>query len=386
VDRNAVALHVEVATVAKRQFGSIRQMPSGRFQARYRHPETRQLISAPFTFPTKGAANTWLSGAETDLIRGERVDQYLPTVTLDDYAASWLQNRVLRPRTVELYQGLLDRHILPKLGGIQIGRLTPAKVREWHAGLAKAAKPGPVTVAKCYRLLRTICETAFTDELISRNPCNLKGASVEHSPERPVMTIEQLNAVVGAMEDRYRGMVVLGSWCSMRIGEILALTRGDIDLEAGTVRVDKSAWELGNRQRMVGPPKTAAGVRVMFIPPHVRRLVAEHLIEFTGPEATDLVFVGIKDQPVRRATVYKAWHRALEKADLGKGAPDFRFHDLRHTGATLAAGAGASTRELMARLGHASSAASLRYQHATASRDESIAERLSEMAKDLGTS
>jgi integrase len=115
-------------------------------------------------------------------------------------------------------------------------------------------------------------------------------------------------------------------------------------------------------------------------------LVAEHLIEFTGPEATDLVFVGIKDQPVRRATVYKAWHRALEKADLGKGAPDFRFHDLRHTGATLAAGAGASTRELMARLGHASSAASLRYQHATASRDESIAERLSEMAKDLGTS
>ena len=240
-----------------------------------------------------------------------------------------------------------------------------------------------MTVAKCYRLLRTICETAFTDELISRNPCNLKGASVEHSPERPVMTIEQLNAVVEAMEDRYRSMVVLGPWCSMRIGEIVALTRGDVDLEAGTLRVDKSAWELGNRKRMVGPPKTAAGVRVMFIPPHVRRLVAEHLSEFTGPDGTDLVFIGIKGQPVRRATVYVAWHRALVKADLGKGAPEFQFHDLRHTGATLAVGAGASTRELMARLGHASAAASLRYQHATASRDESIADRLSAMAGEV---
>ena len=237
-------------------------------------------------------------------------------------------------------------------------------------------------MAKCYRLLRTICETAYSDELISRNPCNLKGASVERSPERPVMSIEQLNAVVGAMEHRYRAMVVLGSWCSMRIGEILALTRNDIDLKAGTVSVDKSAWELGNRQRKVGPPKTAAGVRVMFIPPHVRGLIAEHMATFTGANEADLVFVGINGQPVRRATVYTAWHRALEKADLGKGAPEFRFHDLRHTGATLAAGTGASTRELMARLGHASSAASLRYQHATVSRDESIAVRLSELAAD----
>ena len=380
MDRNAVALHVEVVTVAKRQFGSVRQLPSGRFQARYRHPETSQRITAATTFPTKGAAQLWLAGAQTDLARGERMDQYLPTVTLEEYAATWLENRVLRPRTVELYQGLLDRHILPTLGHTPIGRLTPSKVREWHAGLSRAAKPGQVTVAKCYRLLRTICETAYSDELISRNPCNLKGASVERSPERPVMSIEQLNAVVEAMEHRYRAMVVLGSWCSMRIGEILALTRGDIDLELGTVSVDKSAWELGNRQRKVGPPKTAAGVRVMFIPPHVRGLIANHLDTFAGGDEADLVFVGTKGQPVRRATVYTAWHRALKKADLGRGAPEFRFHDLRHTGATLAAGAGASTRELMARLGHASSAASLRYQHATASRDESIAERLSELA------
>ena len=368
--------------MSKRQFGSVRQLPSGRFQARYRHPDTSQRITASTTFPTKGAAQTWLAGAQTDLARGERKDRYLATVTLEEYASPWLQNRVLRPRTVELYQGLLDRHILPSLGAIQIGRLNPSKVREWHAGLSNAVKPGQVTVAKCHRLLRTICETAYTDEIISRNPCNLKGASVERSPERPVMSVEQLNAVVEAMEDRYRAMVVLGSWCAMRIGEILALTRRDIDLHAGTIRVDKSAWELGNRQRRVGPPKTAAGVRVIAIPPHVRDLIAQHLQLFTGSDEANEVFVGTLGQPVRRATVYTAWHRALEKAELDKAKPEFRFHDLRHTGGTLAAGAGASTRELMARLGHASAAASLRYQHATAGRDESIAERLSELAAD----
>ena len=380
MDRTAAALHIEVVTVSKRQFGTLRKLPSGRFQARYRHPETSERITAPMTFPTKGAAQLWLASAQSDLARGERTDRYLPTVTLEEYARPWLQNRVLRPRTIELYQGLLDRHILPKLGSVQLGRLTPSMVREWNASMARAAKPGPVTVAKCYRLLRTICETAYTDELISRNPCNLKGASVERSPERPVMSVDQLNAVVEAMEDRYRAMVVLGSWCSLRIGEILALTRGDIDLQAGSVRVDKSAWELGNRQRRVGPPKTAAGVRAIAIPPHVRPLIGQHLERFTGSDVADLIFVGTKGQPVRRATVYTAWHRALEKAELDKAQPAFRFHDLRHTGGTLAAGAGASTRELMARLGHASAAASLRYQHATASRDESIAARLSELA------
>ena len=74
----------------------------------------------------------WLAGAQIDLLRGERTNRYLPTVTLDGYAASWLESRVLRPCTVELYQGLLHRSIHPKLGGIQIGRLAPAKVREWR--------------------------------------------------------------------------------------------------------------------------------------------------------------------------------------------------------------------------------------------------------------
>ncbi len=372
--------------MAKRSFGSVRKLPSGRFQARFDHPETRQTVSAPSTFRTKADATAWLAGAQADIIRGHRAEKYVPTVSLESYASTWLANRVLRPRTVELYQGLLDRHINPTLGKVALGRITPALVREWHGRLAKAEKPGPTTVAKAYRLLHAICETAYVDELISRNPCNLKGASVERSAERPVLTVQQLDRVVACMEERYRAMVILAAWCSMRLGELLALTRGDIDLEAGSVRVDKSAAEMANGKRLTGPPKTAAGVRVMFIPPHVLGDVRAHLDEFTGPEPDDLVFVGIKGQPVRRATLYTAWRRTMAAANLGAGLSGFRFHDLRHTGATLAAGAGASTRELMARLGHSSTAAAMRYQHATSDRDAVIARALSNLASGSNNS
>ena len=105
------------------------------------------------------------------------------------------------------------------------------------------------------------------------------------------------------------------------------------------------------------------------MPPHVVPALQAHLERFAGPEDGDLVFTGTKGQPLRRASLYTAWLRATEASGLS----GVRFHDLRHTGATLAAATGASTKELMLRLGHASSDAALRYQHATADRDSAIA-------------
>ena len=80
-----------------------------------------------------------------------------------------------------------------------------------------------MTVAKAYRLLRTICETALSDELIARNPCNIRGAAVEHSPERPVLSVAEVEALAATIEERYRALVLLGAWCGLRLGEALAL-------------------------------------------------------------------------------------------------------------------------------------------------------------------
>ncbi len=331
---------------------------------------------ASTTFKAKGDASRWLSSIQRDIERGSWIDPAWGAVTLRDYAETWLAQRTLRPRTVELYRGLLDRYILPGLGASELGELSPRDVRTWHVALLKRGRPGPVTVAKAYRLLRTICETAVSDEMVARNPCNLKGAAVEHSPERPVLTVAEVETLAETIEDRYGALVLLGAWCGLRLGEALALTRGDVDLEEGSLSIEKSAAEVKSGERIVGPPKTKAGIRKVYVPPHVLPALRAHVEKFSGPGPQGLIFTGTQGQPLRRGSLYTAWLRATR--DIGLGG--VRIHDLRHTGATLAAATGASTKELMNRLGHASSDAALRYQHATVDRDAAIARALSELA------
>jgi integrase len=362
--------------MSKREFGALRQLPSGRWQAKYRHPRTNEFVSAHTTFTMRGDATRWLASVQREIERGTWIDPEWGTVTLRDYATSWLAQRTLRPRTVELYQGLFDRYILAGLGQVELGSLSPREVRAWHVALLKLGRPGPVTVAKAYRLLRTICETAVSDEMIARNPCNLKGAAVEHSPERPVLSVAEVEALAETIEERFGALVLLAAWCGLRLGEALALTRADVGLEEGSVVIDKSAAELKSGERIVGAPKTKAGIRKVYVPPHVVPALRSHLERYTGPEPEDLVFTGTQRQPLRRASLYTAWLRATGQL----GLDGVRLHDLRHTGATLAAATGASTKELMNRLGHASSDAALRYQHATQDRDVAIARALSDLA------
>jgi integrase len=217
---------------------------------------------------------------------------------------------------------------------------------------------------------------AVADELILRSPCTIKGAGVEHAPERPVANIVEVEALSDAIDERLRLAVLLAAWCGLRRGELLGLERRDINLEAGNLRVDRTRQGLENGQVVVGPPKTEAGRRIVSIPPHLLPLVADHLDRFTGPADETPVFTGVKGGPLRAFMLHNSWKLARTKA----GLDHLHFHDLRHSGNTWAATTGASTRELMARMGHASASAALRYQHATRDRDRAIAEALSSLA------
>ena len=138
--------------VRRQSWGSIRKLNSGRYQARYRFEGVEH--TGPTTFRTKGEANAWLTGVRVDLERGAWVDPDAGCISLADYAGDWLAERHgLRPRTRELYEGELRLHILPVLGDLQLRQLSSARVRTWHAEMSKRQKPGPTTVAKCYRLL-----------------------------------------------------------------------------------------------------------------------------------------------------------------------------------------------------------------------------------------
>src|ERR1700738_2369794 len=158
--------------MSRREYGTVRKLPSGRSQARYRNRGGR-LVPAAETFSTKGDAAAWLAKAQTDRARGDFIDPPAGRVTLAAFAEQFLAERVLAERTTETYRGLLQGHILPTLGDIEIGQLAPGTIRAWNARLARRY---PSTAAKAYRLLRTILNTAVTDEMIVRNPCRVEGA------------------------------------------------------------------------------------------------------------------------------------------------------------------------------------------------------------------
>jgi integrase len=163
----------------------------------------------------------------------------------------------------------------------------------------------------------------------------------------------------------------------MRFGELAELRRGDIDFRDNRVKIRRGVVRVDGGY-IVGPPKTDAGIRDVAIPPHLLPLVRAHLEEFTSPGRDALLFPAAGDRNLHLApsTLYKVFYPAREAA----GRPDLRWHDLRHTGAVLAAQTGATLAELMGRLGHTTPGAAMRYQHAAADRDTEIARRLSELA------
>ena len=118
-------------------------------------------------------------------------------------------------------------------------------MRRWRKDLLDAGVSA-VTVAKAYRLLKAILNTAVDDGLIRRNPCRIKGAGQEKSAERPVLTVPQVYALADATDERYRVLVLLAAFTSLRWGELAALRRSDIDVQARTVRV---ARQLNERRR-----------------------------------------------------------------------------------------------------------------------------------------
>jgi integrase len=358
-----------------REFGSIHKLPSGKWHARYRDGRGRRQVR---TFARKADASAWLAKAEVDLLRGTWVDPKAGRITFREYAEPWLRDRSLAPRTRELYGDLLRLHLFPAFGDVALDRITTEVVRAWHGEVTRAGKPPPVTAAKCYRLLRVILNTAVDDGRIGRNPCRIAGAGIERSPERPVLSVTELYRLADAVRPRWRVMVLSGAFLSVRIGEALALQRQDVDLDRLVVHVTEQAQQLRAQGRVRRDPKADSRRRVS-IPPHLVGDLTAHLGKFVGDEPTALLFTGVKGGPLQRTFFYVEWQKALVKAGLD--GRDLHFHDLRHTGNTMAAATGASTAELMSRMGHRSARAALMYQHATSDRDRAIARGLSDLVE-----
>lgn len=358
-------------------FGNIRRLPSGRYQARYLGPDGL-THNAHTTFDTKGDADAWLATVRADIVR----DAWSPSgsahtrrgLSFGVYAERWLTARSLQARTRAHYRSLLDRQLLPTFGTVPLRHITPDLVREWYA---TTAIDRPTLRSHSYGLLRTVLGQAMRDELIRSNPCHIRGAgTTKRAKQIKPATLGELEALVAAMPPRYRMMVLLASWCGLRFGELAELRRGDIDTKTGCIHVRRGVVRAGG-ETIVKAPKTDAGVRDVAVPPHLLPLIREHLREHAQPGKNGLLFPARGGGHLAPSSLYRVFYRARDAA----GRPDLRFHDLRHTGAVLAAQTGATLAELMGRLGHSTPGAALRYQHSAQDRDVAIARALSALVK-----
>jgi integrase len=355
----------------RRRFGRVRQLPSGRWQARYPAPDGTDR-PAPTTFPSKADADAWLVNVEADMLRGNWFDPDAGREPFGPYARQWIEERPLKPRTREGYERLFRLHLDPQLGRVDLVDLTTSVVRTWRAGLLSSGVGG-ATVAGAYRLLRAIMTTAVDeDELVRRNPCRIKGADTHDHPERPTATVAEVFAIADAMPRWWRALVLLAAFTSLRWGELIALRRQHFDLEAGFVSVKMAVTETDG-ELTVGSVKSAAGVRDVGIPATIIPELREHLDRWAERGSNGRVFVGERGATPRRRNFNRLWKQATNKAGIDREV-GLHLHDLRHTGNQLAEG---SLKDRMARMGHSTVRAALIYQHTDRDRERQIADRLS---------
>lgn len=359
--------------MSRRRFGAVRKLPSGRWQVRYRQSTTGGYRNAPGTFGTKTEAGRWLSMLEADMLRGVWLDPTFGEVRFGEVAMRWMATKVhLRESTRALYDWLLTKHILPTFADRPIGSITALDVQIWIADRHAHSRLGPNSVAKAYKIFRSVMESAVDAGLIPRSPCRLKGAATEHLPEMRAATPDEVAALAQAAGTRWEALILLAAYSGLRWGELAGLRRRHIDALHRTIRVEQQLAEVNGRLSF-SAPKTAAGVRTISLPQFLVDIVVDHLDRWSAPGPDGLVFVMPEGTPLRRENFRsRVWLSACRAA----GLPGLRFHDLRHTGATLAAASGAPLRAVMHRLGHASAAAAIRYQHRVAGQDEAIADYL----------
>ena len=209
------------------------------------------------------------------------------------YSTRWLANRDLRPRTRQTYKHILTRRLLPTFGEHQLAAIAPQDVRDWHSELL----PGkPAMRSQCYALLRAILNTALSDELITANPCRIRGAGATQRARkiRPA-TVHELAELTAAMPDRLKLAVPLASWCALRFGELIELRRGDIDINDEVIRFRRAAAKAHRRQRRTHHRRTKEPRRN---PQHQHpatptRTVEDHLTKHVAPQRDALLFPSI---------------------------------------------------------------------------------------------
>jgi len=289
--------------------------------------------------------------------------------TIAEYIRAWLDRADVAPKTLERYRQLAEQQIIPYLGNIEIQKLRPAKVQDWHGALLKAGgktgKPlAPRTVGHAHRVLHKALAMAAATEVVPRNVASVIKPPKVETKEIEILAPTQIREVLTELKGHWLyPIVALALGTGLRRGELLALQWNSVDIEGATLRVDRSLEETKAGLR-VKPPKSKNGRRTVSLPTtaldalrtHRRQQLELRLAVGAGREPEDaLVFCRREGGPLSPDNLSRDWRRTVKS----KGLPEVTFHALRHTHASILIAQGVDILTISRRLGHGSAAVTL---------------------------
>ena len=311
--------------------------------------------------------------------------------TLADYMRSWIETAAtlrLSPKTAERYRQLIERQIVPYLGALPLQKLKPVHVANWHATLLKAGGHGggaltARTVGHAHRVLHKALADATKYELLMRNPASLVSPPKVTGDEMQILSADQVKAVLAAMRTSiiFPQVVVLLS-TGMRRGELMGLQWGDLDLEAGKLRIERAIEKTKTHGLRIKAPKTRHGRRTITLPAGAAEVLRQHrkaqietrLALGIGKLPDEAhVFGTVEGAPLDPDRITQDWKRFT----AARGLPKVTLHALRHAHASALIAAGADPVTVSRRLGHGSPVITMAiYAHLFDRSDEAAAKAI----------
>ncbi len=329
------------------------------YRARYRTPDG---ASRSKVFPKKIDAEQFLANVTTTSAQGAYVDAKAGRITFRSYALKWAASQPHRVTTAVSVESILRVHAFPVLGDLKIAAIRPSQIQAWVSGL----KLAPSTAAVAYGKVSAVFRAAVDDNVIIKTPCT-RGIRLPRTVGSEVtpMTPVEIRAMVDAVQDRYRALLLLLAGSGLRPGEALGLTVDRVDFLRRTIRVDRQLVTVPGVEPAHGPTKTESSVRTIPVPQVVIDALAAHLDRYS-PGPLGLIFTDSKGDGIRRSALGHIWRRAAIKVNddaAAKKLPpvivDRTPHDLRHYAASVLIHMGASVKTVQKQLGHASATTTL---------------------------
>jgi integrase len=321
---------------------------------------------------TEKQAQEALRRALTDADNGIRpVDQRVTVATfLDDWLVTSVRQRV-RPRTAESYASTIRLYLQPAIGRIPLAKLQPEHVGRTLAPLSDRGDLSPTTVRYAYSVLRTALGYALRQGKVQRNVATLVDPPPRSQTNVQPLTRDEARALLAGVRGDPRGaLYITALGTGLRQGELLALRWSDVDLVRGELTVRHT---LGRFSRQPEPTKTPRSRRTLRLPQQVVSALTAHRERQTVVPLSGLVFATDHGTPLHQVNVTLSLQRTLRRL----GLPRRRFHDLRHTFATLALEAGEGLDAVSRALGHTSVATTADiYGHWTPVMQERLAARM----------